>query len=177
MHERPSMTKYKFFWDYKKEEAWINQMAQEGFHLIDFTTGKYVFEKGIPGEYVYRYQYSPEETSAERAAQAEKNKKSGVQIIRSQGGWLVLRKKSASGSFPVLVADEEKIRHYQSLMRAANTLAIICLVFGIVNVTNSSQLSQFLAILGFTAGVILFVLISLFAARVRQLRSTLTKKQ
>lgn len=57
---------FKFYTNYEKEEAWLNEMAASGWHCIDYLFGRYMFEKGEPGAYIYRIQplYSPFPSSA-----------------------------------------------------------------------------------------------------------------
>lgn len=42
------------FLDYEKEEAWVNHMAEQGWHLKRTMVGYFIFEKGEPGQYIYR---------------------------------------------------------------------------------------------------------------------------
>lgn len=48
------LTKIRFFIDYEKEERWVNDMSQQGWHLVKLGFGYFIFEKGLPGEYIYR---------------------------------------------------------------------------------------------------------------------------
>ncbi len=43
-----TVRKIFFLWEYEKEEAWINRMANEGWMLIHTGFRKYVFEKELP---------------------------------------------------------------------------------------------------------------------------------
>jgi hypothetical protein len=44
----------RFFLDFTKEEQWLNEMAAKGLQLISVSAPQYVFEEGMPGEYIYR---------------------------------------------------------------------------------------------------------------------------
>ena len=40
---------------WEEEEQWINAMARNGWHLVRINwLLQYVFEKGTPGEYIYK---------------------------------------------------------------------------------------------------------------------------
>lgn len=43
-----------WLWDFDKEERWLNEMASQGWQLRHPGFCNYLFEKGEPGEYVYR---------------------------------------------------------------------------------------------------------------------------
>lgn len=47
---------FKLFVNYEKEEAWLNKLASQGLHCVDYVIGRYTFKKGAPGEYTYRIQ-------------------------------------------------------------------------------------------------------------------------
>ena len=42
------------FADMEKEEAWINDMAQQGFNFMDNFFIRYTFSEGTPNEFIYR---------------------------------------------------------------------------------------------------------------------------
>lgn len=48
------MRVFKLILDEVKEEQWLNDMASQGWHFQKFRFPFYTFEKGEPGEYVYR---------------------------------------------------------------------------------------------------------------------------
>ena len=44
---------FKPYWNYAKEEVWLNQMAKKGWALVHYCWLKYTFEPCEKGEYVY----------------------------------------------------------------------------------------------------------------------------
>ncbi|HBJ01690.1 MAG TPA: hypothetical protein DDY89_14395, partial [Lysinibacillus sp.] len=48
---------YRFFIDYEKEERWVNEMAERGWNLKKAVVGYFVFEKGMPQQYIYRNEF------------------------------------------------------------------------------------------------------------------------
>lgn len=53
----------KAYWDYEKEEIWINHMSDMGLALVDYSWCRYVFEKARPNEYVYKLELLEKHTS------------------------------------------------------------------------------------------------------------------
>lgn len=45
---------WKLFLNFEKEEQWINEMAEKGLNFTGYTFGRYTFEEGVHGEYIYR---------------------------------------------------------------------------------------------------------------------------
>lgn len=169
MNNNPIITKNKVFFNYEKEEKWINEMAEEGFNLIDFSIGKYTFEQGIPGEYLYRYQYLSGKTEEEMQKQRDILEKAGNEIVISHSNWIIIRKKSSEGPFETLADFESIIRRYQSVMRFLNVLALGMIVLGISNIVNSSKTSQIIGIVCFSIAALFFVMIGGYSSQVRRL--------
>lgn len=168
MNNNQIITKNKVFFNYEKEEEWINEMAQQGYELTDFSIGKYTFKQGIPGEYLYRYQYVADKKEQEIQKQKDLQKKSGIEIVINNSNWMVIRKKSSQGPFETITDYETKIRHYQSIMRFFNVLALGSIVLGISNIVNTSQLSQIIGIACFSIAALLFVVIGGYSSQVRK---------
>ena len=52
-----NVRKLFFVWDFEDEDKWLNDMAAKGMNLTRVGFGKYVFEKGTPGEYQYHLEW------------------------------------------------------------------------------------------------------------------------
>ena len=98
---------YKSVWNFftivqwEEEEQWLNQMARNGWNLvrIDFLV-RYVFEKGTPGEYIYKLDLP--ECSVRGIGDAEYCDflaECGITMVCKQKQWLFLRKRAADGPF------------------------------------------------------------------------------
>ena len=91
---------FKFYSNYEKEEAWLNEMAASGWHCVDYLFGRYTFEKGEPGEYIYRIQLLEYYTNhAESVTYLGFLEDTGVEVIASHIRWVYLRKKAIEGPF------------------------------------------------------------------------------
>ena len=55
------MTKYRWFWvwDFEKEERWLNEMAANGWTLVEVGYCSYTFEKTDDNEYTVRLEMHP----------------------------------------------------------------------------------------------------------------------
>lgn len=115
---------HKLMFNYEKEEKWINEMAAKGLNLVDYTVGRYLFEEGKPGEYIYRiellrnYARSPEGMAYIRFME-----EMGIECTATYNWWAFFRKKAADGPFELFSDYDSKIAHYN------RTTTIICIVF------------------------------------------------
>lgn len=55
-----AQTVHKLYWDFEREERWLNGKAAQGENLIRYRWGTYTFEQGAPGEWTYRIELLPE---------------------------------------------------------------------------------------------------------------------
>ena len=175
MNDIQTIEKHKIFFDYEKEEAWINEMAQEGLNLIDFSIGKYTFVEGKPGEYLYRYDYMIGETETEVNQHVEILKQSGIEIVKRYSNWIIPRKKAADGAFKTFADIEMQIRRYQSAIRILNVIALVSLVLGLSSVTSPSPASRVIATISFSVATLLYIGIGSYSSRVKKLTKELKK--
>jgi hypothetical protein len=109
--------KSKWFWHWEddKEEAWLEQMARQGLHLVKASTfGQYFFARGEARDMVYRLDF----------VQSNKKDEAYFQLFRDAGwehagemlGWQYWRKEVKPGETPEIFTDiESKVRKYQRL--------------------------------------------------------------
>lgn len=45
---------WKAYWNYEKEEKWLNEMASKGLAFTSYSWYRYVFEDAPAKEYIYR---------------------------------------------------------------------------------------------------------------------------
>lgn len=131
----------KPYWNYEKEEKWLNEMSAKGYAMTDYSWCRYVFDQGPKGEYIYRIEllehfvHHPE--SQEYIKFIEET---GVQFVASYMRWVYFRKKAADGPFDLYTDLDSKIRHAKKVRLFWNTFAAIefCaggvnLIFGIIS--------------------------------------------
>lgn len=86
--------------DYEREQKWLNAMSRSGWNFVRTNGFIYTFEKGTPGEYIYKLDLPNESmTDVEVDAYYKFMEECGIEIVSSFKFWRYLRKKSADGPF------------------------------------------------------------------------------
>lgn len=86
---------------WEEEEQWLNDMARNGWHLARINCLlRYVFEKGTPGEYIYKLDLPDNlEHGMDEQAYCSFLAECGIDVVCKQKQWLYLRKKATDGPF------------------------------------------------------------------------------
>ena len=126
-----SIKRTRWFWPWQdaKEEAWLENMSQDGWHLKSLALPcVYHFDRGEPLRYTYRLDYML----------ADKNKwpeylqifqDAGLEYIGEMSNWRYWRKQVAQGETAEIFSDtESKIRKYQRLLAYLGFFLILLLV-------------------------------------------------
>ena len=86
--------------DYEREQKWLNAMSRSGWNFVRTNGFIYTFEKGTPGEYIYKIDLPNDSmTDVEVDAYYKFMEECGVEVVSSFKFWRYLRKKSADGPF------------------------------------------------------------------------------
>ncbi|NIM94972.1 MAG: DUF2812 domain-containing protein [Anaerolineales bacterium] len=112
------LRKFKWFWAWQddKEEAWLRQMAQEGWHLISMFPTTYTFSSGEPHDDVYRLDYFNLKTE-EFEEYVQIFNDGGWEYVCSGSGWHYFRRPLESGvSLEIYTDAESKVQKYQRLL-------------------------------------------------------------
>jgi hypothetical protein len=141
----------KIYWDYEKEEKWLNEMSAKGLALTDYSWCRYVFTETPDSEYTYRIELMEHRsTHVESAAYIRFLEESGVECVATYIRWIYLRKKTSEGSFDIYSDIESKIRHYKRINLFYNTLmwlelgiGLFNIIIGIINLSLGSKLGSF----------------------------------
>lgn len=125
----------KLFWDYEKEENWLNEMSVKGLALSDYSWRRYVFLETLNNEYTYRIELLDNPpTHPESIAYIKFLEENGVECISSTANWVYLRKKSSEGVFDIYTDIESKINHYKRINRLWNSVMWLEFLLGVFNV-------------------------------------------
>ncbi len=123
---RQVIRKSFFIWNFQEEEKWINEMSEQGLHLVDAGRFRYVFEEGEPGAYRYRLellQYYPNHPeSADYIAFMEET---GAEYVDHVDRWVYFRKKAADGEFDLYSDINSRIAHVQRILNMIRLLAAV----------------------------------------------------
>ena len=92
----------KAYWDFEKEEAWLNEMSARGMAMTDYSWCRYVFEDAPNRQYIYRIELLENmPTHPESIAYLRFLEESGVEYVASYMRWVYLRKPAADGPFDI----------------------------------------------------------------------------
>ena len=156
---------HKAYWDFEKEEKWLNEMSTKGMALSDYSWCRYVFTETPSKEYTYRLELLEHlPTHAESVAYIKFLEENGVECVATYMWWIFLRKKSSEGEFYIYSDLESKIKHYKRINVLWNTMmmiefsiGLINIAIGIVNLSIGEKLGNF-SIGNLIIGIFLVVL-------------------
>lgn len=110
--------KRKWFWAWQddKEEAWLSEMALQGYHLLSANFGSYTFDVGDPEKFVYRLDFFVDpQNQYEDYLQLFLD--GGWELVCTFGGWQYFRTHQTDSDVPEIYTDRNsKIVKYQRLM-------------------------------------------------------------
>lgn len=132
----------KPFWDYQKEEDWINAKAAQGKALIKYTWCHYLFEDSAPGEYIYRIELLDRATN--NTDYLSFLKENGIECVSTYMRWVYLRKKAADGPFQLYSDKDSRLASLRQVSTMWLTLAIciLAIVLSQVAIMINSILSS-----------------------------------
>ncbi|MBQ1391069.1 MAG: DUF2812 domain-containing protein [Firmicutes bacterium] len=135
MKERRAIWKWFWVWDFEKEEAWLNEMAMNGWALVAVGFCKYTFERTEPGEYQVRLELRGADPGYISFLQ-----ETGAEYVGRWFQWIYSRKRSDFGPFDVYSDIDSRIDH---LNRIGHMLALVGganLLIGLVNSFNVNRI-------------------------------------
>jgi hypothetical protein len=126
---------WKPYWNYLREEQWLNEMPAKGLAMYDYTWCRYVFEDAPKGEYLYRI-----ELLEHRATLPESRnyiaflEEAGVEFVASYLNWAYFRKKAADGPFELYTDFDSKLKHFRRVAALWTGFTILEFFAGIMNI-------------------------------------------
>jgi len=121
------MTKvfWKWFINYEKEEAWLNEMSAKGLAFTDYFLCRYKFADSAPGEYTVRIELLENVPVHPKSKQyLSFMAESGVELVSTWFRWAYFRKKAEDGPFDIFSDIDSRIAHYKRI-----TMLFFCLGF------------------------------------------------
>ena len=120
--------------DYEREQKWLNAMSRSGWNFVRTNGFIYTFEKGVPGEYIYKIDLPNESmTDVEVDAYYKFMEECGIEVVSSFKFWHYLRKKSADGPFD---ATNNALPQLSMLNKAygvaTKTLCLLIVIFALI---------------------------------------------
>jgi hypothetical protein len=115
--EQMTMRKVKLFtvWQDQQEEAWLRQLAQQGWHLASVAPLVYSFVRGEPRDDVYRLDYLV--SKADYAEYKQLFQDAGWELVGEMLGWQYFRKPAgADGPKEIYTDAESKVARYRRVL-------------------------------------------------------------
>ncbi|MBK5261534.1 MAG: DUF2812 domain-containing protein [Peptostreptococcaceae bacterium] len=182
---------WKAYYNYEKEEKWLNEMSAKGLALTDYSWCRYVFEEKPNNLYTYRIEllehFSGHPESQNYIKFLDEN---GVECVATYMRWAFLRKKTSEGPFDIYSDNESKLAHFKRLNLWWTTLMWIEIIAGGGNIaiamarymgyieTESNHFMNLfggLVLLGF--GMLFYVLGGKSRQKIRKLKREITIRE
>ena len=168
----------KAYWNYEKEEKWLNEMSSKGLAFTDYSWCRYVFEDATEGEYIYRIEFLDYPVKhPESKKYLSFLEETGVEIVAYYMRWVYLRKKASEGNFDVYSDIDSKIKHYKKVNFWWSMLAgvefgaaLINIAIGLIYLVLEGEV-----IFNLIIGAILLIMGFLFLGLRRPLRKKIKK--
>lgn len=172
---------YRYIVNFEKEEKWLNEMAAKGLNFIDFSLpGRYLFEEGTPGEYIYRLELlgnSPRHP--ESIAYFNFMEETGVELVSTYLRWAWFRKKASDGPFELYSDYASKINLYKRVSWLVGIFGFMNLIIGIYNLliglflvgpNNGHYFNSYISLISFLVAFVCFKAFGSYSKRIKNLK-------
>ena len=129
--ERKTIHKWFWVWEFEKEEAFLNNMAQNGWVLDGIGLCTYYFVKCEPGEYNIRL-----EMHAYDEAYIQFMQDTGAEYVGRMLMWIYFRKKTADGPFELFSDIDSKINYLNKIGKVLSVIGVANMFIGVANSFN-----------------------------------------
>lgn len=170
------MKRRRWFWPWQdaREEAWLESMAQEGWHLA--TVGLpcvYEFRRGEAKRFTYRLDYMPDD-KAKLLEYKQIFEDAGWEYIGAMSNWRYWRKPVAEGETAEIFTDpESKIKKYQRLLTYMGFFLLLLVFLGRQMFTHDYwsewKLGSLVAVIYLVGRIMYAILIPVYVVVVVQL--------
>ena len=115
MNDTNRVFKWFWAWNDEQQEAWLTEMAREGWHLREpGVFGFYTFEQGAPRNVVYRLDFKT--AGKDWAEYLQLFADAGWEHVGEAGGWQYFRTEAPEGEVPEIYTDKvSKVHKYQRI--------------------------------------------------------------
>lgn len=122
-----------FAWQEEKEEKWLREMSNKGWHLTRLGFFNYRFKKGKPGDMIYKFDFKVL-LKSEMDEYILNFKDAGWEYIGSFGAWFYFR-TNADGdhSLELYNDNRSKIEKYKRLLLVLGVIILPIMFFSIPN--------------------------------------------
>ena len=168
------MHKWFWFWDFEKEEKWLNAMSSKGLQLVGVGFCKYTFEESVADEYTYRLELMKKDSKCyDSISYIHFIEDTGAEHIATYLRWVYFRKKKSYGDFNLFSDLSSKISYMKRLIIFLSCflpLIISALYLNLPNGINGNITSMVLTILLFLELLLYFFGISILYSKLTKLK-------
>ena len=167
-------TEFRWFWawDDEKEEAWLREMAQKGWHFrgVGFP-GYYSFEKGEPRDDVYRLDFMT--SMGDKADYLALFADAGWEYAGQYGSWQYFRKTMQGGEPPEIFTDNEsKATKYRRVLLIL--VVLLPIYINSINIVNRRKGTSF-EVLTFILALFMFLYVYAMIQLIRRVTRLMKK--
>lgn len=158
----------KAYFDFEKEEKYLNEMSSKGLALTNYSWCKYTFEEAPRGKYIYRIELlenplnHPESQNYIRFME-----ETGIEFVASYNRWVYFRREAGDGEFNIYSDIESKIKHYKRVRSFFFFAVLLNFFIGLQNftigitVTPKPPINLYLSIFSFVAAALFLIFLIL----------------
>lgn len=130
----------KLYWNFEREEAWLNEMAARGLSLIAYRWGTYTFEHTEPGRWIYRLELLPEgPTKPASLDYLQFMVEAGAEQVATYQRWVYFRRSASEGPFDLFSDLDSRIAHYERVSTLFGSLTAAFIPLTAVNLMNLAR--------------------------------------
>ena len=130
--EKKTVRKWFWVWEFEKEEAWLNEMASNGWVLDGVGYATYHFVRCEPGEYTVRLEMRGYDESYLKFME-----ETGAEYVGNMLRWLYFRKKTEKGVFDLYSDIDSRIDHLNRIGKMLAAVGGANLAIGVLNSLNT----------------------------------------
>ena len=134
-------------WDFDREEDWLNDMAAQGWALVDVGFCRYTFEPCRPGEYGIRLELLEDRPESPKSQEyLDFLAETGVDRVGHWFRWVYLRKRTDEGPFELFSDTASRVRHLRRILALVLPILILNLFAGLNSLDQVGVLNLLLAL-------------------------------
>ncbi|MBR6088905.1 MAG: DUF2812 domain-containing protein [Anaerolineaceae bacterium] len=126
--EKKTVSKWFWVWQFEDEEAWLNEMAANGWVLDSVGFCRYHFVRCEPGAYNVRTEMHPYDESYVKFME-----ETGAEYVGRMMMWVYFRKKTEDGVFNLYSDIDSRISHLDRIAKMLTAIGGANLVIGVIN--------------------------------------------
>lgn len=173
MGKRKAVWKFLTVLQEEKEAKWLGEMSSQGWHLIHYAPFRYLFEKGDPKNYIYKFDFRWRIEDWDHYLSLYEE--AGWEYILTFAAWRYFRCDPDNVRVPEIFTDlESRVDKYTKLMRFLGLVFIYLIVVSITIVFNPHNDHSYGLglkwLYGILLGIYTYILAGLYL-RIREIKS------